>query len=202
MNNYGKELFTVLSKGWGPPVLVMTTVCAGIRVCSLSYAGRLYLERVYAQLHLWGCLERTCSIENSSLSDYTYLYVLEKFRFMFCGFIKSDLYSKPCSKYQRYIELQSFLENEIMPYLDVGDFLLWDRILPGQWHRGQWPGNGAVKKGLNYSHLALPMTIAFPSSIHGPTCRLNVSTTVSRRDTTFEPVNGQQLHIISNINSN
>ena len=75
---------------------------------------------------------RTCSIENSSLSDYTYLYVLEKFRFMFCGFIKSDLYSKPCSKYQRYIELQSFLENEIMPYLDVGDFLLWDRILPGQ----------------------------------------------------------------------
>ena len=43
------------------------------------------------------------------------------------------------------------------------------------------------------------MTIAFPSSIHGPTCRLNVSTTVSRRETTFEPVNGKQLHIIASI---
>ena len=101
MNNYGKELFTVLSKGWGPPVLVMTTVCAGIRVCSLSYAGRLYLERGPSSFMRMFRIFRTCSIENSSLSDYTYLYVLEKFRFMFCGFIKveSDLYSKPCSKY-------------------------------------------------------------------------------------------------------
>ena len=48
MNNYGKELFTVLSKGWGPPVLVMTTVCDGIRVCSLSHGGgRMYLEFIY-----------------------------------------------------------------------------------------------------------------------------------------------------------
>ena len=64
----------------------------------------------------------------------------------------NQIFTRYCSKYSSVILIDSdirFLENEVMTCLErVGDFLRG--YYRGSDTGGQWPGNGAVKKGLNY----------------------------------------------------